>query len=70
LEGSSPGLIRVLPQHLPGGTEENYENLVRIAGVLIEIRNDNFPDINSEGEQAREHNSSRFKKLSNSNAGS
>jgi hypothetical protein len=62
LEGFSPGLIRVLSQRLPGGAEENDENLVRIAGVLIEIRTDNFPNINSEGEQAREHNSSRWKR--------
>jgi hypothetical protein len=36
-------------KHLPGWTEENDENLVRIADVLIEIRTDNFPNINSEG---------------------
>jgi hypothetical protein len=36
-EGSGHGLIKELSQHVPGGTEDNHEYSVRIAGVLAEI---------------------------------
>jgi hypothetical protein len=34
LERSSRDLIEVLPQNLPGATEENSENLVRVPDIL------------------------------------
>jgi hypothetical protein len=33
----SHGLFKVLSQHLPGGTEENYGVLVRIPSVLAKF---------------------------------
>jgi hypothetical protein len=41
LEGSGHGLI-----DLPGGTEENHENPVRIADVPVEILTEHLPDTN------------------------
>jgi hypothetical protein len=35
-------LIQVLSWHLPGGTEENHKNPVRMAGVQAEIRTKNL----------------------------
>jgi hypothetical protein len=37
LEGTCPGLIKVLYRHWTRGTEESYENYVRIAFVPAEI---------------------------------
>jgi hypothetical protein len=47
-EGSGRGLIEVLSQCLPGGTEENDENLDRIGCVPIEIRTQHFPNASIE----------------------
>jgi hypothetical protein len=47
LEGSGHGLIEVLFRNLPGGTEENHENL-RIAGVSDYIPTEHSLNVNLE----------------------
>jgi hypothetical protein len=37
-EGNSCGLFKVLYQHLPGGTEENCENPIRIVDAVMTIQ--------------------------------
>jgi hypothetical protein len=37
LDGSGHGLINVSFWYYPEGTEENYENPVRIASVLVDV---------------------------------
>jgi hypothetical protein len=48
LEGIDHGLIEVLSWHLPGGTEENYENSVRIADVTSKVQTEQLPSPNLE----------------------
>jgi hypothetical protein len=44
MQGSGSGccLIEVISQHLPGGTEENYEKPVSVACVSAEIRSEHL----------------------------
>jgi hypothetical protein len=46
MEATGHGLIEALSRHLPGATEENFEN--RIACVLADIRTEHLQDINLE----------------------
>jgi hypothetical protein len=48
LEGNGPGLIKVLSRHFTWGTEESYENSVRIAFVPAEIWTKYVPNRNAE----------------------
>lgn len=38
LEGSSPGIFKILSQHCHGGTEENHETWLGITGIKTEIQ--------------------------------
>jgi hypothetical protein len=42
------GWLKVLPQHLPGETMENYSRLVRIVSVPAEISTEHLPDTSLE----------------------
>jgi hypothetical protein len=41
-------LIKALPQNLPSGTEERYDESVRVAGFSPEIRTENLPNVSVE----------------------
>jgi hypothetical protein len=53
LEGSGRGIINVLCRHLPGGADENRENLIqysRCTGQIIPVNTGNFfPEIEQPG---------------------
>jgi hypothetical protein len=45
VEGSGHGLIyKVLPQHLPGGTEEKKKTSVRVGGIQNKICTRDLPN--------------------------
>lgn len=50
MEGSDRGPSKVLSQNLPGGTEENNANLsFEIAGLVVDVRNCDLPNMNKLG---------------------
>jgi hypothetical protein len=48
LEGIGHGLIEVLSWHLPGGSEESYEDSVRIAVVISRVQTEHLLSANLE----------------------
>jgi hypothetical protein len=40
--------FKVLPRHFPEGSEENHENLVKIAGLGVEILTQDLPNTKQE----------------------